>query len=178
MEGVNILEREGLEITGIVSDGLRGLRKRQSQSPFQYCWFHQLQTATHKLTRRPRLAASIELLEIARLLCRTDKESFMGAMSDWSARWEKFMREQTKDENGKSRYTHKNLRSAFLSLKRNIPWLWTFYDHSELGIPNTNNEMESLFSSVKKKLDVHSGLSREQKKKLVMQLLSAHRPHR
>lgn len=165
VEGVSVLEGEGFEIAGIVSDGLRGLRKRLSRYPFQYCQFHQLQTVIHKLTNRPRLPASKELLEIAKLLCKTDKESFVGVLSEWHARWESFIGERTKDENGKSRYIHKNLRSAFLSLKRNIPWLWTFYDNIELGIPNTNNEMESLFSSVKNKLDIHSGFIPRAKEK-------------
>jgi hypothetical protein len=33
------------------------------------------------------------------------------------------------DSKGKSRYTHQKVRSAYLSLKRNMKWLWTFYDN-------------------------------------------------
>ena len=31
------------------------------------------------------------------------------------------------------------LRSAYFSVKLNMPLLWTFYDRPELGLPNTNN---------------------------------------
>lgn len=177
-EGVRALEKEGCEIICIVSDGLKGLRERLAGYRFQYCQFHQLQTIKHKLTSHPKLPASIELLEISRLLCRTDKEPFTGALEDWHVRWETFLKERSRDENGRSHYTHKNLRSAFLSLKRNMPWLWTFYDNYELGIPNTNNEMESLFSWLKRKLNIHNGMSQERRKMLILELFSVHKPHR
>ncbi len=62
--------------------------------------------------------------------------------------------------------------------QRNMPWLWTFYDRPELGLPNTNNEMEALFSSVKDKLRLHSGLSAERRKVLIEELFFAHSPRR
>ncbi len=178
VEGIRALERQGFTIRGIVSDGLKGLRDRLSAYRFQYCRFHQVMTVKHKLTSHPKLEASIELLDIAKLLCHTDKESFVGILNGWHARWESFLDERTADEKGKSFYTHKNLRSAYRSLKRNKPWLWTFYDNIELGIPNTNNEMESLFSLVKDKLRLHRGLSIERRKMLIEGLFSAHSPCR
>lgn len=178
LEGLRAVEKEGNEIVGIVSDGLKGLRERLSGYRFQYCQFHQLQTIKRKLTNHPKLPASIELLEISLLLCKTDKESFVGLLEDWYVRWSSFLKERSTDENGRSHYTHKNLRSAFLGLKRNMPWLWTFYDNYELGIPNTNNDMESLFSWLKKKLNLHSGISLERRKMLILELFSAHKPHR
>ena len=33
-----------------------------------------------------------------------------------------------------------------------MPWLWTFYDFPELHMPNTNNELEALNSTLKAKL--------------------------
>ena len=42
-------------------------------------------------------------------------------------------------------YMRPKLRSAYLSIKRNMPLLWTFYDHPELGLPNTNNGLEGVF---------------------------------
>ncbi len=52
------------------------------------------------------------------------------------------------------------LRSAYISLKRNMPLLWTFCDHPETGLPNTNNALEGLFSDLKTKVRVHSGISK------------------
>ena len=75
------------------------------------------------------------------MLKMTDKESFEGALDDWFIKWEDFLNERTTNtETGRSYYTHKRLRSAYRSLKSNLPWLFTWYDYLELNIPNTTNE--------------------------------------
>ena len=53
-----------------------------------------------------------------------DKESFIGAFNDWYIKHENFINERSSpDEKGKTHYLHKKLRSAYLSLKRNMPYL-------------------------------------------------------
>jgi hypothetical protein len=100
------------------------------------CQYHQLCIIQHYLTRRPELPAFIELLSIVNLLCSTDKESFIGSFEKWCERWDAFLKERTRDKRtGKSRYVHKRLRSARLSLQRNMSYLWTWYDYIEFGIP-------------------------------------------
>ena len=42
------------------------------------CQFHQLSIVKRYLTQNPELEASIELLNIVKQLCSTDKESFVG----------------------------------------------------------------------------------------------------
>ena len=71
-------------------------------------------------------------------------------------------------------YVHKNTRSAYLSLKRSTPWLWTFYDFPELQMPNTNNEVEALNSTLKAKLNLHTGLSKERRKVIIQDFLKNH----
>ena len=73
-----------------------------------------------------------------------------------------------------SPYMHPRLRSAYLNLKRNIPLLWTFYDHPGTGLPNTNNALEGLFSDLKTKVRVHSGISKEHRKKLLDEYIKRH----
>jgi len=63
----------GYNVLGIVSDGLKGLRQE----------FHQLMTIRTKLTLHPKLQASQDLLGIAKMLCHTDKDSFIGALTAW-----------------------------------------------------------------------------------------------
>ena len=75
-------------------------------------------------------------------------------------------------------YVNKNLRSAWLGVKKNMPYLWTFEEHYGLGIPNTNNAIEALFSDMKQKLRLHRGLSMERRKLLISRLLIAHSPYR
>jgi hypothetical protein len=55
-----------------------------------------------------------------------------------------------------------------------MPSLWIFYNHPELGIPNTDNGLEGLFSDIKTKLRAHSGISRENRKKLIDEYIVRH----
>jgi len=176
-EGVCQLVAGGCVIKGIVSDGLKGLREMFPQYRFQLCQFHQLQAVRQKLTGHPKLPASAELMATAKMLTKTDKESFVGMLDQWHEKWADFLAERSVNADGKTFYTHKRLRSAYLSLRRNMPWLWTFYDHPETGLPNTNNAIEALFSDIKTKLRIHKGLSLERRKALISELLRAHNPH-
>ena len=177
-EGISYLELHGYNILGIVSDGLKGLRQEFYQYRFQHCQFHQVMTVKTKLTLHPKLQASQELLAIAKILCHTDKDSFIGALTAWYEKWKEFINERAKGTDGKTHYVHKNTRSAYMSLKRNMPWLWTFYDFPELHMPNTNNELEALNSTLKAKLDLHKGISKERRKVFIQDFLKAHSPYR
>lgn len=112
------------------------------------------------------------------MMCHTDKESFVGAFNDWEARWADFLKEKSVSDDGKSYYKHRRLRSAWLSIKHNMEWLWSFYDNPDLGLPNTNNAMEGLNSVIKEKLGRHRGLSTERRKVLITAILKAHSPKR
>jgi hypothetical protein len=167
-EGVDWLESQKFKIEGIVCDGMRGMFQLLSLYSVQMCQYHQLRIVQRYLTRNPDLPASIELLSIVNLLTSTDKESFVGTFDKWCERWDSFFFFFSRDtQTGKSRYVHKRLRSAYLSLKRNMPYLWTWYDHFEIGIPNTNNALEGMFTDLKTKLRNHPGLSKEHRKKFI-----------
>ena len=161
-EGVSWLHENGFKIAGIVCDGLRGMFKLFSQYRVQMCQFHQVSIVRRYLTQSPELEASVELFNIAKLLCHTDKESFVGLFELWTDKWSAFLKERRiEQKTGKTRYVHSRLRSAYLSIKRNMPYLWTWYDNIGLGIPNTNNGLEGKFSDLKSKLRNHNGLSKE-----------------
>ena len=81
-EGISYLESLGYTIQGLVCDGFKGLRQAFPNYKFQLCQFHQVMTIKTKLTSRPKLEASKELLEISKMLCHTDKESFIGALKE------------------------------------------------------------------------------------------------
>lgn len=174
MEGVEWLIKNGFKIYGVVCDGLKGLFNALSRYNVQMCQVHQQRIIQRYLTLNPQLPASIELLALSKLLTSTDKDSFIGAFNEWQNKWESFLKERTFDYNGKSRYTHKNLRSAYLSLKRNMKWLWTFYDNPSFGIPNTNNALEGTFTDIKTKLRVHSGMKRSNRQRFLDEYISRH----
>jgi hypothetical protein len=87
---------------------------------------------------------------------------------DWFIKWEDFLNERTISfETGRSYYTHKRLRSAYRSLKSNMPWLFTWYDYIELNSPNTTNAIDGHFADLKNKLRNHNGLSMDRKMKFI-----------
>lgn len=178
VEGINHLVSKGFQIEGIVSDGLRGLREALASYNFQYCQFHQVKTIKHWLTSHPKLEASRELLELGYFMRKTDKASFIGLFNEWETKWSPFLKERSVGADGKSHYVHKNLRSAYHSLKRNMRYLWTFEDYWGLGIPKTNNGIEAAFGDLKSILRRHKGISTEHRKKLILEYFSSHNPYK
>ncbi len=137
------------------------------------CNFHQVAIIRRYLTKKPKMQASKELWELTLLLKQTDKESFEGGLQFWHNKWKDFLNERKVDINGKSRYVHKRLRSAYRSLKTNLPWLFTWYDNMELNIPNTTNAIDGHFADLKNKLRNHNGLSATRKKKFIDEFFKA-----
>lgn len=173
-EGVKELKSRGYIIKAIVCDGRRGLIQSFENIPVQMCQFHQAAILRRYITKNPRMPAAIELKQIAELMKQTDKESFEGALNEWYLKWEPFLNERSvKEETGKSFYSHKRLRSAYRSLKTNLKWLFTWYDHMDLNIPNTTNAIDGHFADLKTKLRNHNGLSIERKKKFIDEFLKA-----
>lgn len=174
IKGINELKSKGFNVLAIVCDGRRGLLQSFGQTPVQMCQFHQVAIIRRYITKNPKLPASIELKELVAMMKMTDKESFEGGLNDWYLKWEKFLNERTTSPvTGKSHYTHKRLRSAYRSLKTNLKWLFTWYDHIELQIPNTTNAIDGHFSDLKTKLRNHNGLSKERKCKFIDEFLKA-----
>ncbi len=173
LEGIKEIARRGINVQSIICDGRKGLFSLFGNIPIQYCQFHQVKTIRTYLTKKPKMQASKELWELTLLLTRTDKESFIGALKAWYNKWEWFLNERKIDDKGKKRYVHKKLRSAYRSLKTNLPWLFTWYDFIELNIPNTTNALDGQFSNLKNKLRNHNGLSQERKKKLIDEFFKA-----
>ena len=177
MEGVQWLKDHGFKIYGAVIDGMRGLAQALWPYPVQLCQFHQILTVKHYLTQEPDLDASRELLELVNCITRMDKESFIGAFNEWYEKHKDVVNERVHDKRIKRKtppYMRPRLRSAYLSVKRNMPLLWTFYDNPNIGLPNTNNGLEGIFSDIKTKLRVHSGISKDHRKKLIDEYLSRH----
>ena len=119
------------------------------------------------------MQASKELWTHTLLLVHTDRESFEGGLNAWHTKWSAFLNERKLDSKGKNRYVHKRLRSAYRSLKTNLPWLFTWYDYMGLNLPNTTNAIDGHFADLKNKLRNHNGLSMARKKKFIDEFLKA-----
>ena len=177
IEGISWLKSQGFKIYGAVIDGMRGLAQALYPIPVQMCQIHQILIIRRYLTQEPDLEASVQLLDLVKSITRMDKESFIGAFNEWYEKYKDVLNERVHDKRIKRNmppYMRPRLRSAYLSLRRNMPLLWTFYDHPETGLPNTNNGIEGLFSDLKGKLRVHRGISKDNRKKLLDEYILRH----
>ena len=177
MEGISWLKSNGFRIYGAVIDGMRGLAQALYPIPVQMCQFHQILITRRYLTQEPELEASIELLSIVKNITKMDKESFVSAFNDWSEKYQNVINERIRDKRIKRHtppYMRPKLRSAYLSLRHNMNLLWTFYDHPETGLPNTNNALEGVFSDIKSKVRAHRGISKDNRRKLLDEYIMRH----
>ena len=160
-------------IKAVVIDGKRGLFRLLEGIPVQMCHFHQQAIITRYLTRKPKLEASIDLKRISSYLGKVDQRRFELLLECWYKRHEGFIKEKTyKIEIAKWHYKHKRLRSAYRSLKTNLPYLFTYKNYPDLKIPNTTNGLDGgLFAPMKMLMKIHRGIGIEMKKKLIVDYL-------
>ena len=170
--GKNHLEKNGFKIAAVVLDGRPGIREVFSGIPAQMCQFHQKQIIKRYLTSRPKLEASQGLKAIVDTLSASNELDFARELNRWLEKWQDFLKQKTADQNtGRWFYTHKRLRSAYRSLKTNLPYLFTYQKYSELHIPNTTNSLDGFFNRLKSLIYVHRGLSVHRRKRIIIEIL-------
>lgn len=167
-EGIESITKMGITILSIVCDGRKGLLQMFPDIPVQMCQFHQLQIITRYLTRNPKHEASKELRKLSLQLTKVSKKEFEESLDDWFLNWNEYLNERTlSDETGKSFYTHRRLRSAYFSLRRNLKYLFVFEDFKEIEMSNTTNCLDGTFAELKKLLRNHNGLNIKRKQKFI-----------
>ena len=176
-QGRIALEERGYTIKAIILDGRPGVRQLFSDVPIQMCHFHQKQIITRYLTNNPKLEAGIELKKITATLCQTNEKDFISAINNWHQKWSSFLKDRTTDSlTGKWFYTHKRLRSAYRSLKINLPYLFTYQKYPELNIPNTTNSLDGCFAYLKELVRVHRGINKTLKRTIIQDILTKSDP--
>lgn len=166
------VESKWRKIKAIICDWRRWLLWGFWEIPTQMCHFHQVQIIRKYITKKPILEANRELKEIVDWLTRTDKESFESELNRWYEKHKRFIQEKWVNEKWKKYYIHRRTRSAYYSLKRNLPYLFVYHDYDWiLDIPNTTNGIEALFSHLKYKVNLHRWLSKKRQLKLIKYLL-------
>lgn len=170
------LESKGFTFLAVVIDGRRGVKNVFADIPVQMCQFHQKMIINRYLTTRPKIPASIELRAIVSTLCGTDKEEFSLKLNIWYIKWESFLKKKTTIAEPTTKkkwfYTHSRTRSAYYSLKRNLPYLFTYQDYPELNIPNTTNSLDGSFAHLKELIELHRGCKGAMKRKMIDEILS------
>ncbi len=171
-EAKESLERKGFVIRAIVGDGKIAISWLFKGLPVQMCHFHQKQIVIRCITLHPELPAGVELLDIINTLTQSTEVGFTALFMDWCKKWEEFLKEKSLNiKTGRLTYTHRKLRSARDSIKRHLPYLFTFERYPALHIPNTTNSLDGSFTKIKNSIAVHAGLSRKLKIKMVRTLL-------
>lgn len=166
------LEQKGFILAAVVIDGRRGLFGVFEGIPVQMCHFHQMAIMRRYLTSRPKLEAGKELRAIAFTLTISREKVFTDLLNVWHEKWGEFLKEKTLSFDGKHwQYTHKRIRSAYRSLKTNLPHLFIYQKYPDLKIPNTTNSLDGFFNRLKSLLNIHRGLSPKRRLKLIKEIL-------
>jgi len=168
------LEKLGYIIKSVTFDGKRGLPKLFKDYPVQMCHFHQKKIIQRYITKYPRLQAGKDLKKVMYNLTTTTEGRFTKKLDEWFKIYEDFSEELTVNQiTGECFYKHQKLRAAYRSLRANLPYLFTYKNYKDLSIANTTNNLDGgTFSPMKKKINVHSGMSKNLRFKMVDEYLA------
>lgn len=156
--GVDTLVQTGWEVRGITIDCRPGtIRALEYYAPVQHCQFHQLQTVTKYLTKRPKFESHQALKRVASTLTRVNEPVFTELLDYWYNKYGHLLKERTYHPGGSWSYTHDHLKSCYNSLRRNLPHLFTYQQST--GMPNTTNSLDGSISHLRTLHRVHRGKS-------------------
>lgn len=173
----------------VVSDGGDGLRKALKETwphaPRRRCVFHAFSQVKRDTTSRPRTQAGVELYGLAKappsITTLKEAQGWVGAFIAWPERWDGFLSEQTKTDDGKYVLTHERLVKARGSLVRPIS-AGTLFTHLDprlehLAPPSTSSRIEGgVNSRLGGMLRDHGGLSIERRLKAIFWWCCMHGP--
>ena len=166
-DAVDSITERGYTINGIVIDGMQQLFREFAAYKIQMCQFHMIQIVRRYLTKNPKLHAARELKALMENLPKKEKSEFEGEYSQWKEKWNETLNRRSQLKSGKKPYTHKRLRSAMHSVDFYLPCLFTYQLPECKGMPNTNNKIEGTFTDLKKNLNNHSGMTKENRKRFI-----------
>jgi len=178
---VRCLFNLGYTPTAFIIDGKPGVRqmleKQYPYIPIQHCQFHQIQTIKQYIPKKAKSEAAQSLRSITMRLARSHEIQFITALNIWHILHKNYLNQKTYNTDPHSKrkwwYTHRRLRSAYHSLKRNLSYLFTYqqYSYSHLNVPNTTNHCDGYFSHLKERINRHRGLRHDRKWKMIHYLL-------
>ena len=166
-DAVQSVKERGYTIDGIIIDGKQSLFKSFAEHPIQMCQFHMKQITKRYLTKNPKLLAARALNALVDKLTRSEESVFKAELAAWKDEWHDMIDRRSIYKDGSTHYTHQRLRSAMHSLDFYMPYLFTYQRENCKGMPNTNNKIEGTFTDLKKNLNNHSGLTKENRKRFI-----------
>lgn len=162
---INGFRDKGYIIQSITCDGRRGLLKDFLDTPTQMCQFHLVAIVMRALRKRHQSVAGRELKVIVKTLKTSTKNEFYLRVHQWKIKHQDFLNERSDkpNEKGYFPYKHRNVRSAYASIRRYFDYLFTYEKYPEFNIEKTTNRIEGLFSELKRSLIAHNGLTKKHK---------------
>ena len=175
----------------VVTDGSNGILKALNEIwpdvIIQRCTYHVQMQIIRCTTNNPKLTAGKELLVLAKLLgkIKTYEQAlyWIDAYFDWAGKWEGFLKEKSRDENGEWTYKHRQLRKARRAIK-NVLRTDTLFSYVnpinsfDFKIPSTNNKIEGgVNSQLKNMLRHHRGMPLEHRVKAIFWWCYYHSPY-
>lgn len=166
------LEAFGYQIISVTGDGLSPIKQAFAGIPYQMCLVHMERIVIRGTTRTPETKAGQVLLALVRSLYKTKRNTFNWRLDQFFHIFRDFLNEKTIHPVSREwSYTHEELRRAAHSLKTFQLDLFTFERHS--GIPRTTNSLEGHFSHVRDIIEIHRGVSRSHKEKILSSIYHA-----
>ena len=151
----------------LVIDGMSSLFREFSRYPIQMCQFHVIQITRRYLKKNHRLKVMRDLKDVVTTLTYSTESEFLSRYNEWKTKWRDTINKQTVSwRTGKRLYTHKRLHTCVNSIEFYLPYLFTYQKPDVVGMPNTNNKIEGLFTALKNSTRVHSGMPEENRKRV------------
>lgn len=166
------IEAKGYAILSITGDGFSGLKSAFYGFPYQMCQVHMERLVAIGTTRNPQTEAGQVLLALIKTLHTANSHVFLTRLNKYVEKYNAFLNEKSYNEiTGRKEWTHRELRSAVLSLMRLKKYLFTF-EHNK-NIPKTTNSLEGYFSHLKDVFKIHRGANRQHAQKIIHSILLA-----
>lgn len=141
--------------------------------PHQFCLVHIQRRCESLITKNPKTKAGRQLKELVSCINRINshykKDIFIKWFELYERRWKKYLNQRTYSQDPESKktwwYTHKNLRKAYIHLKKSLDNMFHYLDDE--NIPKDTNGLEAEFTHLKQKLNAHRGLTRKRQEEFV-----------
>lgn len=161
----------GWQFSSFTIDGRKGviqlLKRLFPAIPIQMCIFHQKKIITRYITLKPKTECGKEIKELMNKFNKIDEEKLTIYINNIKEKYHDFLLERNENK----RFKHTNLRSAIRSLNVNKNYLFSYKKYPELEIPNTTNSCDGSFAHWKQKAQIHRGMDKDRRKKLIDFLL-------
>jgi hypothetical protein len=167
-EDLDNLIKLGVQLESITCDGHKSLLKAIGSSVpdviVQRCLVHIQRMCLLWLTRYPKHQSGQELRKLVLLLLKikthNDRVFWVQELKAWYQKHKEYINEKSYNlETERYWYKHKLLRRSYQTIKRALPNMFHYLNNS--NIPKTTNGIEGFFGHLKNHLDLHRGLSIE-----------------